>query len=116
MSACLEAGAEEVDKILDIFVGEAWELDTGLSHRSDLDRNSYNHMARYMAPEQVAQSLRARYGTLLDEPQFHHGKGVALPIRIARQFMYVHGQVLAELGEQAQAQAAPDGPEEVEDD
>ena len=79
MSACLEAGAEEVDKILDIFVGEAWELDTGLSHRSDLDRNSYNHMARYMAPEQVAQSLRARYGTLLDEPQFHHGKASRCP-------------------------------------
>lgn len=115
LSACLEAGVEEVDAFLDAFVGEAWELGTGLSHRSDLDRDAYNYIARFIAPEQIARRLRARYGAQLDEPQFHHGNGVALPIRIAHQFMYVHARVLAEADEQAQAQAAPGGAEEVAD-
>jgi hypothetical protein len=90
---------------LDSFVGEAWELTTGLSHRSDLDRDAYNHLARYVAPELIAQRLRIRYGAELDDPQFHHGNGVTLPIRIARQFMYVHARVLAEPGEQAPVEA-----------
>ncbi len=116
LSACLEAGSEEVDTFLDAFVGEAWELGTGLSHRSDLDRDAYDHIARFIAPEQIAQHLRARYGAVLDEPQFHHGNGVALPIRVAHQFMYVHARVLAEADDQAQVQAAPGGAEEVADD
>jgi hypothetical protein len=102
---CLAAGSEEVDAFLDSFVGEAWELTTGLSHRSDLDRDAYNHLARYVAPELIAQRLRIRYGAELDDPQFHHGNGVTLPIRIARQFMYVHARVLAEPGEQAPVEA-----------
>lgn len=113
LSACLEAGADEVDTFLDTFVGEAWDLGTGMPHRSDLDRNAYNYIASFIAPEQIAQQLRARYGALLDEPQFHHGSGVALPIRIAHQFMYVHARVLAEADGQAQPQAVPDGGEEV---
>lgn len=116
LSACLKAASEEVDTFLDSFVGEAWDLGTGLSHRSDLDRGVYNQIARFIAPEQIAQLLRARYGAELDEPQCHHGNGVALPVRIAHQFMYVYARVLAEPGEQAQAQAAPDGAEEVAED
>jgi hypothetical protein len=113
LNACLEEGAAEVDTFLDAFVGEAWELGTGLSRRSDLDRDAYNDIARFIAPEQIAQRLRARYGAQLDEPQFHHGNGVALPIRIAHQFMYVHARVLAESG--GQAQASLGGPDEVAD-
>lgn len=115
LSACLEAGDEEVDTFLDTFVGEAWDLDTGMPHRSDLDRHAYNYIAGFIAPEQIAQRLRARYGALLNEPQFDHGSGVALPLRIAHQFMYVHARVLAEADGQAQAQAVPDGAEEVAD-
>lgn len=112
LSACLEAGAEEVDTFLDTFVGEAWDLGTGIPHRSDLERDAYDYIAKFIAPEQVAKLLRARYGALLDEPQFHHGSDVTLPIRIAHQFMYVHARVLAEANGQAQPQAAPDNAEE----
>lgn len=111
LSACLEAAIEDVDAFLDAFVGEAWELGTGLSHRSDLDREAYNCIARFIAPQQIAQRLRARYGAQLDDPQFHHGNDVALPIRIAHQFMCVHARVLIEADGQAQAQVATRGAE-----
>lgn len=110
--ACLEAGDQEIDIFLDAFVGETWQLSTGLSHRSDLDRDAYNHIARFIPPEQIAQRLRARYGAQLDEPQFDHANSVALTIRFAHQFMYVHTRMLAEESEQAQPQAASGGSED----
>lgn len=107
LSACLATEAAEVDRFLDAFVGEVWEHGMSLSYRSDLDRDAYNHIARFIAPEKIAQLLRARYGAQMDEPQFHHSNDVELPTRIARQFMCVHARVLIELDEQVQTHARP---------
>lgn len=115
LSACLLAGDEEVDRFLEAFIGESWGIGTDLSDEIDLDRDVYDHIARFIAPEQIAQRLQARYGDQLDDPQVNHGVGVAQPIRIAHQFMYVHIRRLAEAGAQAEVHGVPVGPGEATD-
>ncbi|OGT54766.1 MAG: hypothetical protein A3E01_18810 [Gammaproteobacteria bacterium RIFCSPHIGHO2_12_FULL_63_22] len=114
LRACLDAGPEEIDIFLDAFVGEAWELGTGLSHRTDLDRGVYNELGRLVDPTDIARRLRERHGEQLDDPQFRQGKDVALGTRIAHQFAYLHVRALAEARERAAA-AAPRRADEADD-
>ncbi|QRD62767.1 AAA family ATPase (plasmid) [Xanthomonas citri pv. citri] len=96
LTSCLNAAVEEVDAFLDVFVGDSWESGTGLSRRSDLERAEYDNIVHFISPNVIGERLRVRYGAQLDNPQFHHGSGISLPLRIAHQFMYVHSKVLAE--------------------
>lgn len=93
---CFDSDAGEVDAFLDSFVGEAWDMGTGVPHRSDLDRNDYNNIAHLIDPEIVAQRLRRRYGAELDSPQYRQGPHVSLATQFAHQFMHVHNRVIAD--------------------
>jgi predicted KAP-like P-loop ATPase len=88
-----DQGPEEIDAFLDMHVGEAWEMGTGMPHRSDLEGHGYKEIARLVDPNEVARRLRARYGSELDDPQEHHGNEVPLPRRFAHQFMVAHREV-----------------------
>lgn len=106
--ACLDVDSSEVDVFLDAFVGEAWDVSTGVPHRSDLDRNTYEGIARLIDPELVAQRLRARYGAALDSPQYHHSAQVSLAIRFAHQFLHVHNIALAQASQTSEVQLPGD--------
>ena len=107
--ACLDADDSEVDHFLDAFVGEAWDMSTGVPHRSDLDRNTYESIARLIDPEVVAQRLRLRYEPELDSPQYHQSAQVSLTHRFAHQFMHVHSVVVAQADEQSEEQLPDHG-------
>lgn len=94
----------EVDAFLDTYVGTAWTMNTGLPHRSDLDRSSYDGIAKVFDPDAIVTNLKERYGHELDAPRFHHGNEVPLARRIAHQFVFIHMQVQHE---KAPAAAGP---------
>ncbi|MBV6888830.1 KAP family NTPase [Xanthomonas campestris pv. spermacoces] len=106
--ACLEADSSEVNAFLDAFVGEAWDMSTGVPHRSDLDRDTYERIARLIDPEVVARLLRAQYGEDLDSPQYHHGTQVSPGLRFAHQFTYVHNMVVARANDGSEEQLPAD--------
>lgn len=88
-----DAHPAEVDTFLDRFVGEGWEVESGLPRRSDLDRRAYDNIIGLIAPEYVLANLKQRYGTALDIPQYHLGDHVSHETRFAHQFVHVHDAV-----------------------
>jgi hypothetical protein len=89
----LEGGADEVDALLGTFVGRAWGMESGLSHKADLHREAYDAIARLIDPEITLKKLKAQYGAELDTPQYHLGDEVPYERRLAHQFAYIHAHV-----------------------
>lgn len=86
---------QEVDAFLDCFVGEGWDMESGLPRRSDFDRENYDSVSRLVAPEYIAVNLRQRFGAELDAPNYYLNDEMPVARRFAHQFMFVHGNVLA---------------------
>jgi hypothetical protein len=51
-----------VDDFLDVFLGRAWGMDSGISRRTDFDRSAYDRVADLIDAEFVFQRLLAKYG------------------------------------------------------
>ncbi len=108
LSGLFTGGAAEVDRFLDIYVGEAWGMETGLPSRADFGRHSYDAVAQVVDPATILQHLRARYGAELDTAEFHQARDVPIAQRFARQFANIHRAMVRE---REQAQAAQQPPE-----
>ncbi len=109
----LDLSAEEVDSFLDVRVGKAWGLESGLSHRSDFRREAYDGVADLIDASVVLERLRARHGVQLDDPQFRHSRDVPFSVRVAHQFAFIHRAVIEERKskeEQVQNEPAEDSP------
>lgn len=96
LRSCFQANPAEVDNFLESFVGYAWGMESGLPHRADFDRGSYDAVAKLLEPDFIVTNLKQRYGAELDTPQFHHGNETSLACRIAHQFTYIHLKVQEE--------------------
>ncbi|MBI2768962.1 MAG: AAA family ATPase [Burkholderiales bacterium] len=83
-----DARPEALDEFLDTYVGEGWEMESGLPVRSDLRRESYDQIASLITPEYLIANLRARYGAEMDNPQYRADGPMAR--KIAHQFAYIH--------------------------
>jgi hypothetical protein len=88
-----DAHPAEVDIFLDRFVGEGWEIESGLPRRSDLDRRAYDNIIGVIAPELLLTNLKQRYGATLDTPQYDLGDRASYETRFAHQFVYIHNAV-----------------------
>jgi hypothetical protein len=51
-----------VDDFLSAFSGRAWGMESGVSRRSDFDRNAYDRVADLIEPEFIVERLVAKYG------------------------------------------------------
>ncbi|HYM44420.1 MAG TPA: hypothetical protein VET46_16810 [Steroidobacteraceae bacterium] len=102
----LDSNDEAVDALLDVYVGKAWGMESGLSHRSDFRREAYNSVTELIDPAIVMDKLRVRYGQQLDTPQFHHDRDVPIATRIAHQFSFIHRAVVEERRQAASAGSA----------
>lgn len=107
----LDSGDEEVDQFLDVYVGKAWGLESGLSRRADFRREAYDNVAQLIDPAIILGKLRSRYGAQLDTPQFHQNHDAPLPTRIAHQFAVIH-RAVTEAREQTSRQAESATPED----
>jgi hypothetical protein len=92
----LNADAAEVDKFLDIWVGRAYGMESGLSRRSDFMRDAYDRIAGLIDPSFLFNKLVERHGRQLENPEYHHGGDTPLPLRLAHQFAFIHLAVLKE--------------------
>jgi hypothetical protein len=89
----LEGGTDEVDAFLGTFVGRAWGMESGLSHKADLHREAYDTIALLVDPEIVLNRLKAKYGGELETPEYHLGDEVPHERQLAHQFASIHAHV-----------------------
>lgn len=105
-----EAEPARMDEFLGTYIGEGWEVDSGLPVRSDLRRETYDSIALLIDPSYINANLRSRYGSELDAPDYYQE---GPPARLtAHQFAFIHQSVLAEEQLQAEAGLASEDPPE----
>jgi hypothetical protein len=92
----LNAESDGADCLLDTYIGRAWGMETGLSHRADFRRESYNSIAEIIDPAFVFEKLKELHGADLDNPQYHQDHGTAPQLQTAHQFAFIHLAVLKE--------------------
>lgn len=80
----------ELDAFLSCYVGEAWGMDSGLSHAADFDRENYDAVTRLVPSGYIADNLVARYGSVLLSPERHPAESMPQALRIAHQYMAIH--------------------------
>ncbi|MER2906774.1 KAP family P-loop NTPase fold protein [Morganella morganii] len=99
LCAIFDAEPARVDEFLENYIGEGWIVDSGLPVRADMMRENYDAIALLISPDYIAANLRSRYGSELDDPQYHYSGESAL--LTAHQFMFIHQQALIEQGSQS---------------
>ncbi|MES2385619.1 MAG: P-loop NTPase fold protein [Pseudomonadota bacterium] len=87
----------EVDNFIDAFVGEGWEIESGLPVRSSLDRENYDSITGLIPAEFIVENLKRRFGTELDEPQYHPDRSFSSSRKFAHQFVYIHNGLAGDL-------------------
>lgn len=97
----------EVDAFLDCFVGEGWEMESGLPRRSALDRGSYDSISRLISPEYIVLNLKQRHGAGLDNPQYYPDDRMALAKKMAHQFVFIHNELSGKVGTQVTDSTSP---------
>jgi len=106
----LEGGVDEVDAFLGTFVGRAWGVETGLSHKADLRRDAYDAITKLVDPEIIVAKLKAKVGAELDTPEYYLGDEIPYERRLAHQFAYVYAQA-RQAADSPQAAGPVDGEE-----
>lgn len=86
----------ELDEFIDCYVGEAWEIESGLPVRSDLRRESYNAIVKLIDENDIMANLRARYGEELNAPQNYPPREWPHARKFAHQFAAIHAFVAQE--------------------
>ena len=61
---------EEAAQFLDAFIGRAYGLESGLSHKSSFDRNDFDNVAWLIDPTWVLAALKKQFGSLIDDATF----------------------------------------------
>ena len=57
-------------KLLDAFIGRAWGLESGLSHKSQFDRSEFDTVASLIDPNVLLTALKTTFGELMDDVDF----------------------------------------------
>lgn len=104
------AAPAELDEFIDRFVGEGWEVESGLPVRSELRRDGYNAIVQLIDGNDIMANLRARYGDELDAPRQYAPREWSQTRKFAHQFAAIHAFVAQE------AAAAPETTPPTEDD
>lgn len=91
---------EEVDAYLDCYVGEGWEMESGLPVRGSFERMHFDEVDLVVGAEYVMDNLVRRYGVDLDSPQEYPPREWPAARKVAHQFALIYRYV-------RQSQAAP---------
>lgn len=95
-----------MNDFLDSYVGEGWEIESGLPVRSDLRRETYDAIALCISPDYVMKTLHTLYGAELDAPRYHIEGSTAQ--KFAHQFAYIH-QAVVEKSQAQKDESTPHG-------
>jgi hypothetical protein len=83
-------------KLLDAFIGRAWGLETGLSHKAEFDRSEFDAVAALIDPGLVVAALKKVFGTLLDSVDFKKCWELAGDQQTACRFVAIFSKVQEE--------------------
>ncbi len=106
LRATFDVEPARIDDFLGTYIGEGWEMESGLPVRGDLRRESYDDIASIISPEYVVANLRSRFGAELDDPQYHQ-QGTPAQMT-AHQFVFLHHVAAAEPPSNAEAENPPE--------
>lgn len=101
LAQSFERGKDEVLAFLASYIGLSWGMESGLPHKSDLRRDTYDAVSKLIAPGLIIEKLRVLYWAAVDNPEYHHGRDVPFEKRLALQFAHIHRQVAAPKAEPA---------------
>jgi predicted KAP-like P-loop ATPase len=89
-----ESYPNEVPKFLASYVGVGWGLD-GLSHKSDLTRDSYDAIVKVIDPKTIVRHLRSIYGANIEDANYCSSGELSDEQRIAEQFVAIYRGVVS---------------------
>jgi hypothetical protein len=101
---------DEAVKFLDAFIGRAYGLENGLSHKSTFDRNDFDNVALLVAPDVVLNALEKSYGALLEAVTFDKCYELHGDEQTACRFAAIFANVQEDTKSQAPQTAKSTGP------
>jgi hypothetical protein len=93
-----ESNPSEVPKFLASYVGVGWGMD-GLSHKSDLRKDSYDAIVKLIEAESIVKHLKSIYGANIENAEYRSFDEVSDEQRIAQQFAAIHRDVVSSKAE-----------------
>jgi hypothetical protein len=87
-----ESNPNEVPKFLASYVGVGWGID-GLSHKSDLRRESYDAIVKLIDAQMIVKHLKSIYGVNIQNAEYRSIDEVSDEQRIAQQFVAIYRDV-----------------------
>lgn len=96
----LEKDGSAIVRLLDLYTNTAWGMETGISHKSDFERDEYNGIIRIFDPEFILDAIKKHLGDLPENQEnFPHDYENTDRSIIAHQFVWIHRHVLLETSE-----------------
>jgi hypothetical protein len=105
---------DEAVKFLDAFIGRAYGLESGLSHKTTFDRQDFDNVALLVPPDVVLGALKESYGLLLDSVTFEKCYELQGDEQTACRFAAIFGKVQEEKKANASQTAKSTGPSNKE--
>lgn len=112
LASFFKTSKQSVFRFLDTFTPTAWGMESGVSHKSDLEREQYNSIVGLVDPEIILSAITHEIGQLpsisIEYPIDDKDRNQLL----ANQFLWLHDYVLKEQARTAEEkgqQAAADG-------
>lgn len=96
------------------FIGYAQTMETGMMHRSRLDRNRYDNIAGLFPADEMAEILQRAYETPKSKAEFWDTEDKQLLDVGARQFLWMHEAVTKQAKTNETEAAAEDGTAQIE--
>ncbi len=93
----IEADTGELDELLDVYVGRAWGMESGLSHKSDFRREAYDILAGLLSAQWIYDVLESRHGDL-SGAAYYQSADKPIGRRHAEQFAVIHRRVQEDSG------------------
>ena len=97
MSSIFEKDKSAIVRLLDAYTPTAWGLETGISHKSEFERDQYNSLIRIFDPEYILKSIEKYLGNLPeDQEDFPRNFERNDRSIVLHQFVWMHRRVLLE--------------------
>lgn len=107
-----KARKQSVFRFLDTFVPTAWGMESGISHKSDLEREQYNAIVGLADPEIILSAITQEIGQLPAVSKEYPRDDKDRNLLLTNQFLWLHNYVLQEQAKSEEdkgQQAAADG-------
>ena len=99
VSTLISKSPVSIISILDAYVPTAWGIESGISHKSDFERDQYENLVRVLDPSIIVEAIETNYPTAmkkLDEYPIYYDDNAEKGLLFLEQFIWLHRYVLHE--------------------